>query len=83
MKDKYILRVKELLSKNYKNFEDLVKNDSKFKKFMKIYASENKMKKQNISEVKMNSPAFYLEFYAKSNNFFAEIKGFFDYVIIK
>ena len=82
-KDKYTIKVKELLKKNYKNFEDLVKNNSRFKKFIEVYSSENTTKKQQISDIQINRPNYHKEFYWNCTNFIADIKSFLEYTITK
>jgi len=49
-KDVYTIRVQNIMKNNYKNFGDLVKNNSRFANFMKNYQDELKMK----SEMKQN-----------------------------
>jgi hypothetical protein len=50
LKDVYTIRVQNIMKNNYKNFDDLVKNNSRFSNFMKNYQDELKIK----SEMKKN-----------------------------
>ena len=83
-KDIYTEKVKEILKKNYKNFDDLVKNNSKFNNFMTEY--QDKLKKE-IEQEKLakfielpENPSEYLAFYNKCNNIISEFKAFFEYI---
>ena len=46
-RDMYTKQVKEIISHNYKNFNDLVKNNSRFEHFMIAYKEEIQLKKEN------------------------------------
>lgn len=86
-KDMYTDKVKEILRKNYKNFDELVKNNSRFNNFMKDY--QDKIKKE--IELEKNgkflnipkNPTEYSKFYLKCSNVISEFKAFFEFIYNK
>ncbi len=83
LKDKYSDSVKKILDKNYKNFEDLVKNNSRFEKFISQYSNEKLLSKNMVKDINIKMPSYHDEFYHKCDSMLAEMKGFFDYISTK
>jgi len=90
-KDKYKEEVKNIMSHNYKNFNDLVQNNSRFENFMvgmkkEILLSRNvlitKRLKKDINKVLTDDTNFfdYKNQYYKFNNFMSTIKSFLENV---
>lgn len=86
-KDVYSQKVKEILRKNYRNFDELIRSNSKFKNFMQDY--QNDIKKEYESSINCKVleidelPVDYSEFYFKCNSLISEFKAFFDFLISK
>ena len=86
-KDLYTIKVKEILRKNYKNFNELIRNNSKFKNFMLEYQTQ--IRKEN--EYLINSqvlksekiPSEYSEFYFKCSSLISEFKSFYEFIFNK
>ena len=86
-KDQYTKRVKNILANNYKNFDDLVKNNSRFANFMSDYtlSIKNKYLKKldnyviDIDEIPYNINNFYFV----CNRIISEFKAFFEYIYNK
>lgn len=64
----YFDRVKKIISENYLNFEDLIKNNSKFESFLyknELFINEMKIKNRedNLNEInkRLNPPKFEIE----------------------
>lgn len=80
-KDLYSKKVKGILAKNYKNFEDLVKSNSRFNKFIETYSKVFRQKSTPVSNIQIEMPQYYDEFFNKCYDVIANIKAFLDYLI--
>jgi len=81
-KDIYSHKVNAILSKNYQNFEDLVKNNSRFANFMQTYGSK-KIKLYKQPDIIPKFPNHFTEFYEKCEHLFIYIKIFLESIINK
>lgn len=86
-KDIYTQKVKEILRKNYRNFDELIRSNSKFKNFMQDYQNDIKKEYENSVNIKLleidELPVDYSEFYFKCNSLISEFKAFFDFLLSK
>lgn len=82
-KDMYTDKVKEILKKNYKNFDELVKHNSRFSEFMKEYQTmiRHEHEKDKIGKFLTipDNNNEYRKFYLKCNNIISEFKAFFEF----
>jgi len=78
-KDIFTKKVKEILSNNYKNFEDLVKTNSRFNKFVETYSKEFR-KKYVMSRIEIDFPQYYSEFYNRGYGIISSIKSILDFM---
>jgi hypothetical protein len=82
-KDLYSKRVREIINKSYKNFDDLINSNSRFNNFMKEYKEEAERKlklNEKKNDIKLDVPSQYIEFYKKCYNLISELKAFFEFV---
>jgi hypothetical protein len=90
-KDKYRGEVKEIMSKNYKNFNDLVQNNSRFENFMLGMKKEillnkdhqmSKRFKKDLNNILSDDRNFfdYKSQYNKLHNFMSIIKSFLEII---
>jgi hypothetical protein len=89
-KDQYTKRVRQIIEKNSKNIEDLIKLNPKFQNLLKILNLDiknndfTKIVKEKIgnldfiSKVNMNK---YEEFYIKCQKYFSDLKTFNEFII--
>jgi len=77
-KDKYSLKVKEILQKNYHNFHSLVKNNTKFRTFMDNYGDLKHNEKSKVNEIELSTPSHFNDFYQKCEKVSNQIKIFFE-----
>ena len=80
-KDVYTHKVNQILSNNYQNFEDLVKNNSRFANFMVIHSSKKNLNMVKSPEIIPIFPIHFGEFYEKCEQTFVYIKVFLDSII--
>lgn len=88
-KDINTLKVKEILKKNYKNFESLIVLNSKFNDFIKKNSyianfnsnrESNKLKEKGEKLILLETPLIFNEFYKKCNNLISDLKVYFEFI---
>lgn len=86
-KDLYTKRVVTIMSKSYKNFDDLIKSNSRFQNFMESLQTElrtnRKAKNVEILLSRINShnnvrPPIYVEFYEKLTEIISLLKSYYE-----
>lgn len=80
-KENYTKSVKQILARNYQNFEDLVKSNSKFANFITKYGREKNVDYWKTIEISPNYPMFFSDFYGKCDNVLVTIKVFIESII--
>jgi hypothetical protein len=83
-KEKHTIKVKSLIKQNFHNFEDLCRNNSRFRRFFEQNKdSLVKEKKFYTSNIEVKYPTHINEFYDKCEFIINYIKNVFDTIIAK